>query len=1065
MADSPQQQPIEDGNYGSNVPQTENSPDPQLPQPIFLNRSSGTSLFVFGVQEPDLKLDVDGVVVPCDPSGNPLIKQPLIESTLGSDGMGYMFGPMLEELGSRWQGGGRVNSPVALSLPSVVAVETAVSPTDPLVIHTDERGKTAVSTLIAVTPFVPFEGKADDLKPSPTAAAQATRAAIQLAAQRNIKRLLLPILIDDTSYAEGTAVAAAMAPAVREALKNLTSNPLQAIIFVTERDDISAHLQQITARKTSLIPSNDMPSGRDLLNIETEAHSLTEMLMLRNVEPPLCVGILGGWGSGKSFFMNLMRNKMNDIRSQQLTETEAWLNQTESNREQLAESVGHIYQIEFNAWTYAKSDLWASLMQTVFSELNRQLTLEKRLEALDSDKFGPLKGGSIWRVLNQMQPDEQEAILESELGKVALETMRTDELSNATADSLWSALEEVRRDERNKLRSTETEINRLNTALATKLEAVSRQVDQEIEKKAETAVWQPLLTQLSHLWQVAENEMQTIIDFGIDNESGTTDDQRTRYAINILDPDTRQTLHWLWSHRNDRWTLIIFFLSVAVAFILPFLQMWLQNLSGIISGLMFSSLIPAAGTAVHLFRKTEGWRRQINDLRQSYQTQVQVQMETLHNSRESIMATQLEEDAKHLDEQMQASGNAAKTVREMADAQDNIAAMQRRKAQLEVQAERQRQRIGLTADYVSIAEFVSNRLSSDSYQPRLGLMQQVKTDLDALTDGLTVHKQDVYAAEKQKMFPRGPARIVLFIDDLDRCPPNRVVEMFEAAQLLLKTKLFVVVLALDVRYVSRSLEKVYKGILSRYGDPSGLDYIEKIIQIPYRIRPIDGDALPDFLDKQMNRTVVKLVDEGIDHEDGGQPVQQSTAALSGGQAGGRQTAVSVTTAITFTTDESKIIHACCEQIELTPRSVKRMINVFKLIKLIWNRNMAGEQSIEIIGAVGLLLALSARYPEIMRGVFNELGQHLKHQPNQQLNQILQNYLLPINEQYLQNEYDQWKHAAENLAQKTIHCENDIVEIGNIWLNQLGENNFNLIRSFCFVGDVGFDANDAIVNNR
>ncbi len=498
MADSPQQQPIEDGTYGSNVSQTENSPDPQLPQPIFLNRSSGTSLFVFGVQEPDLKLDVDGVVVPCDPSGNPLIKQPLIESTLGSDGMSYMFGPMLEELGSRWQGGGRANSPVALSLPSEVTAETAVSPTDPLVIHTDERGKTAVSTLIAVTPFVPFEGKADDLKPSPTAAAQASRAAIQLAAQRKIKRLLLPILIDDTSYAEGTAVAAAMAPAVREALKNLTSNPLQAIIFVTERDDISAHLQQITARKTSLIPSNDMPSGRDLLNIETEAHSLTEMLMLRNVEPPLCVGILGGWGSGKSFFMNLMRNKMNDIRSQQLTETEAWLNQTEGNREQLAESVGHIYQIEFNAWTYAKSDLWASLMQTVFSELNRQLTLEKRLEALDSDKFGPLKGGSIWRVLNQMQPDEQEAILESELGKVALETMRTDELSNATADSLWSALEEVRRDERNKLRSTETEINRLNTALATKLEAVSRQVDQEIEKKAETAVWQPLLTQLSH---------------------------------------------------------------------------------------------------------------------------------------------------------------------------------------------------------------------------------------------------------------------------------------------------------------------------------------------------------------------------------------------------------------------------------------------------------------------------------------------------------------------------------------------------------------------------------------
>jgi hypothetical protein len=38
---------------------------------------------------------------------------------------------------------------------------------------------------------------------------------------------------------------------------------------------------------------------------------------------------------------------------------------------------------------------------------------------------------------------------------------------------------------------------------------------------------------------------------------------------------------------------------------------------------------------------------------------------------------------------------------------------------------------------------------------------------------------------------------VLYIDDLDRCPPRRVVEVLTAMQLLLALPLFVVVVAVD----------------------------------------------------------------------------------------------------------------------------------------------------------------------------------------------------------------------------------------------------------------------------
>jgi len=69
---------------------------------------------------------------------------------------------------------------------------------------------------------------------------------------------------------------------------------------------------------------NDLAQGDDRLNVKTEINALTNLLMLRDLKPPLAVGILGGWGSGKSFALHLMKQRINEIRSEALTETQAW---------------------------------------------------------------------------------------------------------------------------------------------------------------------------------------------------------------------------------------------------------------------------------------------------------------------------------------------------------------------------------------------------------------------------------------------------------------------------------------------------------------------------------------------------------------------------------------------------------------------------------------------------------------------------------------------------------------------------------------------------------------------
>ena len=82
-----------------------------------------------------------------------------------------------------------------------------------------------------------------------------------------------------------------------------------------------------------------------------------------------------------------------------------------------------------------------------------------------------------------------------------------------------------------------------------------------------------------------------------------------------------------------------------------------------------------------------------------------------------------------------------------------------------------------------------------------------------------------------------PLKTVVFIDDLDRCPPNKVVDVLEGIKLILKDKQFVVFLAVDTRIVSRAIEYRYRQVLQsgRRRPPGelGMEYLAKIVQIPF----------------------------------------------------------------------------------------------------------------------------------------------------------------------------------------------------------------------------------------
>lgn len=149
-----------------------------------------------------------------------------------------------------------------------------------------------------------------------------------------------------------------------------------------------------------------------------------------------------------------------------------------------------------------------------------------------------------------------------------------------------------------------------------------------------------------------------------------------------------------------------------------------------------------------------------------------------------------------------------------------------------------------------LARFLDERGAPTAYQQYQGLVGQVHDDLEQLSAALTqAHAQ--WAASGG--FAAPPLeRIVLYIDDLDRCPPRRVVEVLEAVHLMLALDLFVVVVAVDARWLIRSLEYHHHELFG--GDQrdseevaTPIDYLDKIFQIPYVLLPPAPSATAAYL--------------------------------------------------------------------------------------------------------------------------------------------------------------------------------------------------------------------------
>jgi len=730
-------------------------------------------------------------------------------------------------------------------------------------------------------------------------------------------------------------------------LDALPAPSLQELVILTndaESIEVFRSLAQSDFRPQSL--ANDLTADTDRLSIEAEAAAIAESLLLRDVQPPLSVGILGGWGAGKSFVLRLMQKKMADIRS------------LDAAQDQFPYA-GHIYQIRFDAWTYSKSSLWASLMQTIFVEISRQLGLEQIItEELQKAGRSPQDAAAVWKVLSAPDADRRALLDQTDVGKKVI--ARLIQEPGDSTDRLWNILDATKKEEKDRLQVLEKQL-------------ASERAELEKARHAHTAdlAWKPILQRLEKL--------------GIDAA-------KFEPGLGLLDlsPAVRDLFRMAW--KNPALLCAFLALFVVLPAGLPWIADWLEGLR--LPGAVLAFVTSALGFLRFLAKGKQSIEQAYGDYRK--------QLEEVRSRPPATMTVEIEEQGK----KVQA---------------------------LEQQVGEQRRRAGVTGRYRTLIEFVNSRLDEAAYEKELGLMHRVQRDLEELSDALLAHPD---------AFPRGPARIVLFIDDLDRCPPARVVEVLEATQLLLKTPLFVVVLAMDVRFITRALEKAYEHVLTRRGEPSGLDYIEKIVQIPYQVRPILAENMAGYLGAQMEVRREAVLAAASAEADSETPSETQLAPPAPAPA-------PPVRKIEFTKDEFAWLTRCCNQVELSPRAVKRLANVYKLLKIVWFRKAtgagpgpSGERS------VLALLALSARYPHLMRDLFEQVDAALKFPASDLTMAACIASCKPPTQYRLMR--DRWKR---------LSADAEALSLSDLRLRDIDRLTLDRVRSFSFVAEIGYDPAD------
>lgn len=109
--------------------------------------------------------------------------------------------------------------------------------------------------------------------------------------------------------------------------------------------------------------------------------------------------------------------------------------------------------------------------------------------------------------------------------------------------------------------------------------------------------------------------------------------------------------------------------------------------------------------------------------------------------------------------------------------------------------------------------------------------------------------------------------LVVFIDDLDRCLPDTIIETLEAIKLFLFVEGTVFILGADERLIQYAVRQRFPE-LPGTDTEVGRDYLEKLVQVPVRIPPLSGSDMESYMNVlfaalYLDESEFKLISESV----------------------------------------------------------------------------------------------------------------------------------------------------------------------------------------------------------
>ncbi len=541
----------------------------------------------------------------------------------------------------------------------------------------------------------------------------------------------------------------------------------------------------------------DAGSGDDQLDIRSDVMAFAGLIAARTVKPPLSIGLFGEWGSGKTFFMNCLAKQVGRLAREAREDLEH-----HGTRQRNQTFYRRIVQIEFNAWHYAEGNLWASLVQHIFDNL---------------------------RVL-----DDSRRRVSEELQEPILEKLGAARAAEVEAIRERNAAEQHRQEADEALAAARKQFEDKARELA---DLSGANVLESVPTAAIQSAIAPTLQALG---------LDALVDRGVELRATLSDAKgmlnRGHAAIVPLmsGPD-----------RARRWVHLVLALLAGPAAALA--ALWITVSLGH-EGV--ASVAAAASGAAGLLAAGTGW--------------LQRQLTWVGDHLNNVESAQREYE--RTIEAAQAANvrrvRAAEEQLRLFEA-DYVAAKRREEEARRRVVEAETKLREATVPRLLTA-YIEERVNSSDYRKHLGVLALVRNDFERLSnlireenealDGATEDGKDPMPALEDELKDEKNRinRIVLYIDDLDRCPPAKVVEVLQAVHLLLAFPLFVVVVGVDARWVVRSLEARYRELLKTdrqdspstalseftalFGTASAHDYVEKIFQVPFWLKPMTEDG-------------------------------------------------------------------------------------------------------------------------------------------------------------------------------------------------------------------------------